>query len=168
MKHSDFCTHINNREDIPYLRTRLFDVNMRLFHSSEPYRKIVLSCMNYLVWWCQTEKEGYKKPHGVSGANAGIPWNIIAVNRGSGTTPMINPVITRYYGDEIKSMSNCGSLTLKEPIEIVRWEFIDLIYFDLNGKEVTEDKVDRKNGGLTIQHEVDHNHGILIYDKLTD
>ncbi len=121
MRHSDYCTHIKNPEDKDVLTRKLFDVNMRLFNTSVQYQNIILSICNYIHWNTKTEKEGYKKPHGFSGANAGIPFNIIGVNRGV-TDIMINPKILKTYGNKVESESNCGSLTLEKPIKIWRWE----------------------------------------------
>ena len=163
--HKDYCTHINNKEDKDVLTRPLFDVNMRLLKSSPQYREIINSVCNYLIWWATTPKDGYKYPHGVSGANAGIPFNIICINRGKVPVIMINPKITRRYGYKIESFSNCGSLTLEEPIKIYRDEFIDFNYYDLKGNMYYEDEVGRGQQGLTIQHEVEHNLGILILDK---
>lgn len=166
MKHEDYCTHVKYPEEKEFLTSKLFDVNMRLFESAPEYRAIVRQACDYLRWWCQNPKEGYKAPHGVSGANAGIPWNIIAYNRANvAPMVMINPKILKEYGKDIESESNCGSLTLKEPIKIVRKEFIDIEFYDTSGFKHTWTIVDRKNGGLTIQHEVDHNLGILITDR---
>lgn len=163
--HSDYVTHMDNVEDQDILTRKLFDVNMRLFNTSYKYRKIILEICDYIKWNCYTEKEGYKKPHGFSGANAGISFNIIAYNANHNTVVMINPVITKYYGDTIISESNCGSLTLNNPIEVERSEFIDISYYDEQGKFKELKRVDRRNCGLTIQHEVDHLNGILIYDR---
>lgn len=173
MKHSDICTHLDNEEDCDYLTRKLFDVNTRLFKTSKTYSKIVIDACIYMIWLADGEREGYKELHGFSGANAGIPWNIIVVNRKERADLMINPRITKSYGGKVTSMSNCGSLTLPEPIEIMRHKFIDLEYLTLEQNKrgeyelfpVTETKVDRSNGGLTIQHEVDHNLGILIFER---
>lgn len=165
MNHSDYCTHIKYPEDKDVLTRPLFDVNMRLFETSPEYRKIVVEACKYIRLCGATEKAGYKRPHGWSGANAGIPFNIISVNRNGHTEVMINPIIKLSYGEKIISESNCGSLTLEKPIKITRHEFIDWEYFTIAGNKKTELKVDRKNGGLTIQHEVEHNLGILILYK---
>ena len=164
MRHENFCTHIKNEEDKDILTRKLFDVNIRLFNSNSQYRDIIFSICEYIKFSSKTEKEGYKKPHGWSGANAGIPFNIIAVNRQGNTDIMINPKILKSYGTKIESESNCGSLTLEKPIKITRNEFIDIEYYKVDGKKYIENKVDRKSGGLTIQHEIEHNLGILITD----
>lgn len=157
MKHTDVCTLYSNEEDRDILTRKLFDVNLRLYKSSSPYREIVRDCAGY-IWWCaQTEKKGYKKPHGFSGANGGIPFNIIA-------TPekvMLNPHILDNHGGQVRhGESNCGSLLLTKPIEVWRWAKITFEYWDLGGNRHVE------TGYLpTIQHEIDHNNGILILDR---
>ena len=165
LKHSDYVTHIKNGEDVDVLTRKLFDVNMRLFQTSPQYKKIILDICEYLIWQCKTEKEGYKLPHGFSGANAGIPFNIISYRLKDDIIVMINPKITRYSDEKIVSESNCGSLTLNIPITIERSSTIDVSFYDMGGNKRTLEGVNRKNAGLTIQHEVDHNLGVLIYDR---
>lgn len=160
--HEHFCTHLNNEEDRDILTRKIFDVNMRLFRVNPQYRDFVLAAATYIAWNSATEKEGYKKPHGFSAANAGIPFNIIAYQRNDNPKVMLNPKITRYYGEVIASESNCGSLTLAEPITIHRSEFIDVEYCNLHGDPVRLEGITRRQGGFTIQHEVDHNNGVLI------
>ncbi len=196
MKHSDYCTHINNDEDKDILTRPLFDVNMRLFKTSDGYRKIVISVCNYLKWWAETPKDGYKIPHGVSGANAAIPFNIIAYNvfkdklncrkcGGKGrvyeqfftgmeevdcdecktkATVLINPRIIKYHGELIQTNSNCGSLTLDKPILVNRYERVSVEFWDMKGN-FHRQMFNRDEGSLTIQHEIDHNQGILITDR---
>lgn len=156
VKHSDYCTFLANPEDRDILTRRLFDVNLRLMKTSSEYREIVTKAAKYILWGSMTEKEGYKKPHGFSGANAGIPWNIIAV----GDKVMLNPHII-YAEGERRGLSNCGSLLLKEPVEIKRYAHVEVEYWDLVGDRHVID------GYLpTHQHEIDHNMGILITDRL--
>lgn len=162
MKHLDFCTHIQFPEDHDVLKRKLFDVNIRLFHSSTQYKRIVLEVCDYIVWLARTEKEGYKKPHGWSGANAGIPWNIIAYTHNDEVFVMINPRITNAFGDFKSVKTNCGSLTLEEPRKVHRSEFIDVNYEDTNG--LTQIKRFGPTPGYTVQHEIQHNLGILITD----
>ncbi len=167
--HSDHITHIDNPADVPYLRGKLLDVNMRLFSTSDGYRAVVLAACDWIAKLCTTKMEGYKLPHGMSGANAGIPWNIIGIARNRGqddayTQIMINPKIGAYGGKVIESQSNCGSLCLKEPITIKRRERVTLGWFDMDGKDCCG-TFGREDGGFTIQHEVDHNLGVLITDR---
>jgi peptide deformylase len=169
-KHSDFITHINNKEDIIYLKNKHFPVNMRLFKTSKEYKDIILSQCKYIEKLCLNEKEGYKKPHGMSSANAGLSFNIIGITCNRNTKNeyckiMINPIINEYFGDQIISKSNCGSLTLKESINIKRSNGINVTYYDING-DINRQDITRKNGSLSIQHEIDHNLGILIIDRI--
>lgn len=166
MNHIDYCTHIRNQEDKDILTRPLFDVNMRLFNNNKEYRNIIINICDYLAFCSSVEKDGYKKPHGWSGANAGIPFNIIAVNRGGFANIMINPKILKSYGKKIESESNCGSLTLENSIKILRDEFIDIEYYTIAGNKKIERKIGRGQGGFTIIHEIQHNMGILITDSI--
>jgi len=170
MKHSDCTTHINNEEDEVYLRTKHFPVNMRLFKTSPMYKDIILQQCNYIRHMCLTEKEGYKKPHGMSSANAGLSFNIIAFMEARNTPNefcriMINPEILQFSGNIVDCTTNCGSLTLDKPIVIQRYDTIKVRYYDVTGTPY-EEFFTRSQGSLTIQHEIDHNLGILILDKI--
>ena len=160
LNHKDYCTLISNQEDKDILTRKLFEVNTRLFSSSEQYRDIILSCCDYIQWAAQTEKIGYKKPHGFSGANGGIPFNIIALANG---TVMINPIIVETSGERT-SLSNCGSLLLTAPILIKRFARVVVNYLE---PASTGELITRQVTGYlpTVQHEIDHNNGILITDR---
>lgn len=168
MRHSDYITHINNEEDEVYLKTKHFPVNMRLFKTSIQYRTIIQQQCKYIQQMCLTEKEGYKKPHGMSSANLGLAFNIIGVTKYRNQPLeycqiMINPIITKYIGKKVNTLSNCGSLTLEDSIPLKRYETIRVNFFTEEGVE-KEEIYGRDNGSFTIQHEVDHNNGILITD----
>lgn len=172
LKFDDFVTYTNNEEDVPYLRTKLLDVNLRLLKSSIPYKNLVNLACEYIKFMCSNEMAGYKKPHGMSGANLAIPWNIIAYleNRDKQYEKcivMINPKIINYLGNILIASSNCGSIRLKDSVPVERYERIDLQWFDLQGMEHRR-ILDRDMGSFTIQHEVDHNKGILITDRVPD
>lgn len=161
----DYVTFIGNEEDVIYLKRRAFPVNMRLFNTSEGYRDIVLSCCDYMKTLSLQEMDDYKKPHGMSGANAAIPFNIVAVVRSRGKEDehceiLINPVITDASEEMKSSFSNCGSIRLEEPIEIIRHEWVDIEYYTTTGE-----KKKRRSRNATVQHEIDHNLGILITDR---
>lgn len=167
-KHHNYITHINNEEDIVYLRTVHFPVNMRLFKTSEQYKAIIIQQCEYIRSLCLSKKEGYKKPHGMSSANAGLSFNIIGITMFRNTEReyckiMINPTILNSGKDTIISQSNCGSLTLDKPISVKRSNTITVDYFDENGTYIKE-KLTRSTGSLTVQHEIQHNLGILIID----
>ena len=159
LRHEDVCTLLRNKEDVDILTRKLFDVNLRLYRTSPRYREIVQSAAAYILHCAQTTRLGYKKPHGFSGANAGIPFNIIA-------TPeevMLNPRITSVHGGSTtRSTSNCGSLLLPEPIPILRYQRITFEFWDLD-----LNKHERTGPYFTIQHEVDHNNGVLITGRRT-
>ena len=168
--HHNYITHIDNKKDVVYLKTTHFPVNMRLFHSSPEYRNIILRCCEYIEWNCLTEKEGYKKPHGMSSANLGLSFNIIGITLNRNIDKeyckiLINPKILEYFDTPIKTKSNCGSLTLKKPIIIKRYPRILVDYYDLKG-ENHKTIFDVLEGSTTIQHEIDHNNGILITDRI--
>jgi len=168
MKHEDYITHIKNEEDEVYLRKEHFPVNMRLFKTSPEYKAIILQQCEYIRILCLDTKDGYKKPHGMSSANAGLAFNIIGITRNRNQESelcqiMINPTIIGKSKTKITSFSNCGSLTLKEPIQIKRNSSVIVGWYNEEG-EYQESEFDRDGGCLTIQHEIDHNLGILITD----
>lgn len=157
MTHLDVCTHIANPEDLDILTRPLFNVNMRLLKTSPSYFNVVKAAADYIWDMAHTTREGYKTPHGFSGANAGIPFNIIAVKGMSAA--MLNPRVIKGTGART-SMANCGSLTLAEPIEILRFAHVEVEYWDLEGdRHLVEGFIP------TIQHEIDHNRGILITNR---
>lgn len=169
MKIENEVTHIDNIQDHDYLKKELFWVNMRLFNSSISYKNLVLSACERIELLCSTTMDGYKKPHGMSGANAGIPWNIICYvkNRGKENESyetMINPHIIDDNGEVIETISNCGSIRLKEPIKVIRQSRVHVVWHNVKGIECNG-WFSRNNGGFTIQHEIDHNLGILITDR---
>lgn len=167
-KHEDYITHINNEKDVVYLKSKHFPVNMRLFETSPEYKNIILQQCNYIKELCLDVKEGYKKPHGMSSVNAGLSFNIIGVTRNrlqdnEYCKILINPRIIEYIGDLVETTSNCGSITLENPIKLKRSSEIIVNYFDEKGNEFVE-LFTRETGAFTIQHEVDHNLGVLITD----
>lgn len=165
----DFVTLINNQEDEPFLRTKLFNVNLRLFRTSNYYREIVLKCCKYIQEMALSTLEGYKKPHGMSGANLAIPFNIVGIVRNRNQKNeycqvMINPLIVDSSSNEVLTSSNCGSIRFDKPINIYRDDWITVEWYDLNGK-LNKGLFERSNCGFTVQHEIDHNLGILITDR---
>lgn len=167
-KHSDYITHIKNPEDKVYLRSKLLPVNMRLFNTSKLYREIIQHHCQYIRMLCLTQMEGYKKPHGMSSANAGLAFNIIGIAQNRNTHNekcliMINPTIIKTSKETVESLSNCGSLTLEKPILVKRFKMVYVKYYNEDGIELITNFSD-DNYGKTVQHEVDHNLGILITD----
>ena len=165
-RHEDYITHVKNEEDLIYLKSKHFPVNMRLFNTSEEYKNIILQQCNYIRELCLDVKEGYKKPHGMSSANAGLAFNIIGITRNRNKNDeycqiMINPEILNRSTKRVLTTSNCGSLTLLEPITIQRNLKVLVKFYDENGN-FHEELFNRETGSFTIQHEIDHNLGILI------
>jgi peptide deformylase len=170
MNISDYLTHVDNKEDTVFLKSVLFDVNIRLFNSNPIYRAVVAASCNLIRFAALNKMDGYKLPHGMSGANVGVPFNIIGIVKNRGTKNaycqiMINPKIKQYLGELIETDTNCGSIRLEKPIKIKRYESVHIEYFDESRKRKGE-VINRYNGSFTVQHEVDHNLGILITDKI--
>ena len=180
-------THIKG-EYKDYLHRPLFDINIRLYRSSRTYKIIVNRVIGYTASMFDREFHDYPEIKGVSGANLGIPFNIIVVrckddedNKGipTGLRIMINPEVLKQSGKSRKIKSNCGSLVLDEPIEIVRRTKVKVSYhgatYKLNtygSRDFHTVKVGPKRTkwfnapeSFTIQHEVDHNNGITILDR---
>jgi len=163
-----------------YLHRPLFDVNMRLHESSSSYRIIVNRIIGYMVSMFDKEFHDYSEIRGISGANLGIPFNIIVVRREDDRLRiMINPeVIKRGYKSK-KVKSNCGSLVLDEPVEVKRKIKVKVSYHSAtykfrkyHGRDFHTVKIEPKQSkwfsapeSFTIQHEVDHNNGITILDR---
>jgi peptide deformylase len=99
---------------------------------------------------------------------AGLAFNIIGITKNrlqdnEYCKILINPRIVEYMEDLVETTSNCGSITLDKPIKLTRNSEIIVNYFDEKGNEFVE-LFTRETGAFTIQHEVDHNNGILIID----
>jgi peptide deformylase len=164
----DNITSIDVPEDVQYLKRPLFHVNMRLFASSPGYKRVIQAACDHLRWLCLTPLEGYKKPHGVSGANAGIPWNIIGIvgDRGRASEHcviMINPKLVKVSPELVAAESSCGSVP-GQRVTVERHAWVKVEWFDEQGRECTN-TLTRETSGFTVQHEIDHNLGIIITDR---
>jgi len=161
MKIKEQLLHIDEQQS-HMLEVPLFDVNMRLYMSNKRYKKIVTDAISHMCKVLNTKFSDYPELKGISGANVGIPFNLVVVKKDDGThLVMINPKITKYGRHTKIVKSNCGSINLKEPIKVRRWKFIKAVYHDLGGA-VVEDTFTDKDYAFTVQHEVDHNRGITI------
>lgn len=168
-KVNNHLTYINNDEDRVFLTRRLFPVNLRLMKSSKNYRELIQAACNIVVANLRRDYSDYSSPYGMSGANCGIPFNIIAFFQNKGkkeekVVVMLNPMICHRTGERIVSKSNCGSIRLAKPIDVERHETVEVQWYDLCGKKHGQ-VFRREHGSLTIQHEIDHNLGILITDR---
>lgn len=174
-----YLTQINiSGEDADILHNKVQNVNTRLLNSNSNYREIIEEIIKFMTKMLETKFDDYSTLKGMSGANVGIPLNIIAIkattDKGLPKSPIkhifpkiisfINPIITRHSKKFTIVQSNCGSVNLTEPIKISRYDWIDVEYFTLEGLR----KLERyeKPMSFTIQHEVDHNHGVVITDKI--
>jgi peptide deformylase len=145
------------------LHRPLFNVNIRLFVDNVLYHKIILDVCDYMNLVMTQEYENYPKLAGLSGANIGIPFNIIALFKNDEVVHMINPSIIKMSKQTRMVRSNCGSLNLKEKVSVARREWIDVSYYDIFGRH-NQERFTIADGGATIQHEIDHNKGVLITD----
>jgi peptide deformylase len=155
--------YLPEETDDSYLHVPLLAVNMRLFKSSRPYKRLILSIAKYMTDLSKKEFSDYPKLQGISGANLGIPFDIIGIMIEEELVIMINPVIVHYSDKKRIVKSNCGSLRLEKPIEVSRSKLITVSFFDINGCLKTKDY----EGPIasTIQHEVDHNNGLTIEER---
>jgi peptide deformylase len=151
----------NSEKENDYLHRPLFNVNIRLFTSNEHYRKTIIDICDYMKLVMLQEYKDYSKLAGLSGANIGIPFNIISILKNDEITHMINPSIVRMSKQTLTVQSNCGSLRLPNKISVLRREWVEVSYYDISGRHHQE-KFTIVDGGGTIQHEIDHNKGILI------
>lgn len=151
---------LDKSEQGEMLHRKLFDVNIRLYNKNKIYRALVLDTVQYMVKLCDCEFSNYAKLKGISGANVGIPFNIVVVDK----MVFLNPKIVTYSSDTKVINSNCGSLRLPSKVNVTRSKSITVAYVDpYDGSQKTE----RYSGaiGSTLQHEIDHNNGITILDR---
>lgn len=168
---------IDRASDRRMLKSKLFDVNMRLYRNNKGYRKVIKSIIKYMKYVLSLEFDNYTPGRGISGANVGIPFNIIIIRTTSnnkittylkemftGTYKiLINPEIVSTSVGKVRRKSNCGSLRLPEPIPVVRHKAVSVKYYNLRGRK--ENLLFEGSLAATVQHEVDHNNGILITDR---
>lgn len=166
MKVTDYLVQENIAEefDKSILHKPLFDVNMRLFRSSPFYRQLIMDVVNYMDAHLNMTFEDYPNPRGISGANLGIPFNVIGFKHQGKNKFCINPKITKRSKEVVETTTNCGSFRLKQDIKVLRSVMIDLEYYDLKGQKTMERNISRNEGGFVIQHEVEHGLGLCVTD----
>jgi len=148
----------NGEECDEILHRKGFDVNIRLYNSNSEYRRIVQEVIEYMMVTKELSFEDYSRVKGISGANIGIPLNIIIVKK----KIMINPkIVDKTFLDLVYYNTTCGSIP-NTYLLVPRPSWVTVEYYDLDGifhKETFEKDVG------TICHEIEHNLGILIIDK---
>ena len=183
----DYSTNVSIPEEKNFLGCTLFDVNIRLFESSTGYTDIILHIIEYMVELINKKYDDYDAVKGISGANIGVPFNIVVVKvtddnykkisveeKGSIVTfgpkgdfiVMINPVVTKSSNRIFIARSNCGSIILDKQIDVERKSWVVVEFYNTDGIKKSI-KFGRPLTG-TIQHEIDHNQGILITDKVIE
>lgn len=155
----DYIVQIREQQNETLTR-KLHDVNIRLYNNNKEYRKIVKSIIDLMSRILYMDFMDYPPLKGISGANVGIPFNIIVIKTNQVTKQMLNPTVIKRFGKDIRLTSNCGSLLLSEDVTILRNETVEVTYYDLNGNK----KIEKFSGnnGFTIQHEIEHNLGITL------
>jgi peptide deformylase len=163
MKVEDISVQLGEKHD-EALKMVGGPVNIRLFKENKAYKRMILHIVDYMCDCMDASYENYTDLCGISGANIGIPLNIIVVNLGEEETVMLNPEIIDASEETRIAKSNCGSLNLPEPIEVERHKSVIVKYYDEDGVKKVKDI---KEGAGTTQHEIDHNKGIMILDRET-
>lgn len=135
---------------------------MRLFRDNKAYRKMIWGIISFMGAAMDNSYDNYTDLCGISGANVGIPLNIIIINADDVEYIMLNPRIVSKSEETRIAKSNCGSLNLPEPIKVERHKWVRVEYYDEHGEMHTRRF---EEGAGTIQHEIEHNLGIMIIDK---
>ncbi len=154
-----------NEYDRECLSRACFNVNMRLYHVNVEYRKIITSIIDYMYLVLDTNFEDYPQETGVASSTLGIPFNIIAYKNKEIKKAMINPEIVERSLTKSTGKSNCGCCRLKNKIEIFRYDWISVRYYDRFGNLSADERLTKMEGGFTVQHEIDHNIGYTIVDR---
>lgn len=172
---NNICDHIvqDQWSDNDVLHRRGFDVNIHLFRTSAGYKGLISSIIEHMWKLTLEDFSDYGAVKGISGANIGIPLNIVGIRVTKEAEKIcsshgaffftINPHIVSRSKETKIVKSNCGSIRLQKAIEVKRYKWIEVEYYDPDG-EKRRDKFDGAFGS-TLQHEIDHNLGILITDK---
>jgi peptide deformylase len=175
---------LNGEKNDQVLHGRSFEVNMRLLNTSPDYLQIMLAITDTMQEAFNRSYEDYNDVQGISGPNVGIPLRIIGLrirkkennkfveglpvqlmddNRFTRVLFMLNPEIVAKSSKTYTTKSNCGSLILKDPVEVERHEWVRVFFFDFTGGQ--HQFKFKKPIAATIQHEIDHLDGVLILDK---
>jgi len=143
-------------------------VNMRLFKDMRGYRYLIYDIVKHLKFVAEHEFEDYPEVQGISGANVGVPFNIVIVITKDGAEIFLNPTIIGASEEMVSCNSNCGSLNLPKKVKIMRHRWVIVEYYDMVGeKHVHTFRIGDGDlvSSATLQHEIEHNLGILVTDK---
>lgn len=176
----DYSTHIS--KDTRFLVAKMFPVIMRLFNSSDAYKKLIMDSLDYMMEVTTKKFKDYPAVKGISGANVGIPFNLVVLKvctigdvvpeelkgltikyKGYHFLHMINPKIEGHSIKVFRPLTNCGSLRLENEIRVERHHWVDVLFHSRNGGRY-KIQIGRPISS-TVQHEIDHNNGILITDR---
>lgn len=156
----------NGEKDDDCLHRPGFDINTRLFEKNKEFNKLIHRIIDYMKMTLCIDFKDYNKLKGISGANIGIPFNIVAVLHNGIIEVFINPSIRKASRSKTTVLSNCGSINLPKAIHVGRHAWIQVKWMDTEGRDhkryFTVSSDDRIAG--TLQHEIDHNQGVLIID----
>jgi len=166
-------------EDTDTLHRKLFEVHMRLFSVNPEYKHFIETILGFMRGMFSRAFSDYTTLKGLSGANIGVPYNIVAayINNPKGLPEdlkkqpfpyiffLLNPKVVRASRKTITTQSNCGSIRLEKSISVARPEWVEVEYYDVEGKK--HSYVFKPPISGTLQHEIEHNQGILITDKET-
>ncbi|HEY0142848.1 MAG TPA: peptide deformylase [Thermoanaerobaculia bacterium] len=112
----------------------------------------------------------FRAQHGfgraISAPQIGIARRFIAVNLGSGTFFVVNPVITWRSGETFTMWDDCMSFP-DLLVRVARHESISLEYVDETGAPKEWREMGRREAEL-LQHEIDHLDGVLAVDRAVD
>lgn len=160
----------NGEEHDSVLHVPLFPVNIRLLKDNIDYMEVVERAVTYMQDVMGEKFSDYPRCQGISGANVGIPFNIVIVKSRKGNIVMLNPEIIEHSDETVTTESNCGSLNLDRKINVTRYKEVTIKYIDWPDEvdfEVASsfnEQIKTFKSG-TVQHEIDHNNGILITDR---
>lgn len=103
---------------------------------------------------------------GIAAPQIGIPRRFIAINLGSGTRTLINPVITWASPETFTLWDDCMCFP-DLLVKVRRQASISVAYLDECGIAQAWDHLGRAEAEL-LQHEIDHLDGILAVDRALD
>ena len=150
------------------LHRKSFPVNIRLYKDNSGYRDLILGVIKYMELGAEMEFEDYPAAQGVSGANVGVPFNIVLINTEEGTEIFLNPEMVDWSEIMVECNSNCGSINLPKKIKVMRHRWVKVKYYTLDAElmeMIFRIGDDNPVSSATLQHEIEHNLGILITDK---